>query len=172
MKLIYIMIFSIFLLGCSARGQLYKQASLPTEGIGQVYISREDSFFGSAADIKLFVDGELKAKLSNNGYTVLELPPGNYKLKQDWSLSFTDSDSNSIDLEIKNKETSYALVKMISCAGPMTGELCHKPKITIIEKNEVLPILTLNKYQPVLNERELRYESCWVGWHPLFKYWC
>jgi|GEM_PF-6462224 len=172
MKSLSFIILFVLLAGCSARGTIYKDAALPLDSFGQVYVSREDSFWGSAADVRLLVNGELTAKLSNNGYTVLNLPEGNYRLSQDWSLSITSQDSNSIPIEVGNQQITYALVKMVSCASFERGELCHKPELTSIEKKEVIGVLSENRYQPVFNERELRYESCWYSWHPLFRYWC
>jgi hypothetical protein len=172
MRIIFLIIFFLFLAGCSARGKIYQEAALPIEGYGQVYVSREDAFFGSATDVKLLINSELKAKLSNNGYTVLDLAVGEYRLTQEWSASLLDQDSNTIEIAVENKKSSYAIIKMVSCASFERGELCHKPEIASAERTEIISILSANKYQPVLNERELRYENCWFGWHPLFRYWC
>jgi hypothetical protein len=175
MRILFLIIFFIFLAGCSARGTIYQEAALPIEGYGQVYVSREDAFFGSSADVNLLINSELKAKLSNNGYTVLDLPVGEYRLTQEWSSSMASlihNDSNTIEIAVENKKLSYAIIKMVSCASFERGELCYKPKIASAEKAEITSILSANKYQPVFNERELRYENCWFGWHPLFRYWC
>jgi hypothetical protein len=81
----------VLLAGCAspASGPEFKQAALSPH-TGTVYIFRPDREFNRGGYPYVYVNGDRKFALKENGYAVLSLPAGNYEFKFEGSQSGTN----------------------------------------------------------------------------------
>lgn len=77
-----VLILTLAMAGCAAplEGPPFKPvAAAPGKAI--VYVYRPDRAFNLAGYPEIFINGEKKFPLLNNGYAALVLPPGEYEIK-------------------------------------------------------------------------------------------
>jgi len=105
-----LVLLSIFLLtGCAASGQNFSTLEAVSNTEGKVYIYRPNKFFQGGTWPTVFINGEKRFELKNQGYIVFNLPPGQHNLKIGKSHLFANWGFDDVEgvLTIKPKERYF-----------------------------------------------------------------
>jgi len=81
MKIILFILSALILSGCAASGQNFSGLEPISDTEGKVYLYRPYNFFQGGTWPTVFINGEKRFTLKNQGYLVLSLPAGQYDLK-------------------------------------------------------------------------------------------
>lgn len=85
MKKYLVALFFLTVSGCSATGPVYKAVQPENPENAMVYIYRQNTFTMSARTAYFEIDGKPVAELWNNGYTPIEVSPGQHVLTHSWA---------------------------------------------------------------------------------------
>jgi len=112
MKKISVIILILFLVGCSATGPTFKPESTSNSANATVYVYRPFQYFNAGGWPKIYVNGKEKFSLKNNGYGVIRLKPGSYRIKAEGSMLFTNwyPEPASIKLSVGANKVYYIRV--------------------------------------------------------------
>jgi len=105
----------LFLTACSATGPLFTDAGQIPAGKGRVYVFRPHIHAMSVVKAQVSVDQNPVIELDDNGYTVIDLPPGSHEFTHSWGKKFytTDAIINrpfSIFVPVSAGMTNYILL--------------------------------------------------------------
>jgi hypothetical protein len=77
----FFLVSTLLSVGCSASGPVYTPAPPSTDArLGTVEIYRPDAFAAGGCGFRVYVDGQKVVTLWNNGYTRVQVPPGEHVL--------------------------------------------------------------------------------------------
>jgi hypothetical protein len=100
MKRIILFATLLTIVSCSATGPLFERETVETDK-GVLYLYRPSKFVAGARVAKFSINGRYVARLSNNGYTWFSLPPGKFKISQEWEEWPGDISRNPEVMEIE-----------------------------------------------------------------------
>jgi Protein of unknown function (DUF2846) len=140
---------ALILSACAASGPLYEPAPLPAAAGALIYIYRPSGFALGGRDAYFYIDDVNVVDISNNGYSWLHLPAGEYTLKQKWPFDVTYG-LQTLELKVRwLPERTYFYRLETSIRGPSVEwrlrEVSSETAITEIQRCKLQPAFGIDK---------------------------
>ncbi|WP_413664676.1 hypothetical protein ACG1BZ_05185 [Microbulbifer sp. CNSA002] len=100
-------LFFVFIISSCAIGPKFTPAPPPPDGKGLLYLMRGDVYHGGGFPTKFIINDRIVAKLYDQGYTWIHLPPGTYKVR-------AGGIEKKIKITISGGETHYFRYHQVS----------------------------------------------------------
>ena len=143
-KIIVLISILGMLIGCAASGPIFKKSEPQSQGQATIYIYRPNQFFNAGGWPEIFVDDNKLFALKNQGYGVVQLPPGEHKIKAEGSMLFTNWYPGPMELTHTfeaNKEYFVRVIPQLT-SGMLIGSVVAvtgDAQISLIPEKSAMP---------------------------------
>ncbi len=158
MKNIYIVFCLIVLSGCSASGPKFNGLVSDREGVANVYIYRPDSLTAGGRTAYFYMNEKPVAEISNNGYTLLEVAPGNHSFKQNFGYWLGDFGPISDD-RIRTKELKAGNTYFLGLYSGNTISPHPVPSVHVVDVNFDFSFDFVKRNKSLRDIKECRFQQ-------------
>lgn len=120
MKTPFALCLLAFVMSIGADAQDYVR-EVSEETPGKIMFMRATGYMGSASAIRVFIDEEFVCKLSNNKYSLHEVPPGTHVCSAQFGGKTSKDKAEQFEVDVQPGETVY--MTLVLETGVMTNKV-------------------------------------------------